>query len=175
MWLLCTLAGDGLFWKPGDCGIVPGQVPVEPLQDTDLRFVFVADGTFQQGEVAHLILQRAGKPNSFTVDTSSKSSGHCARRSMSTFRYTAVEFVSRWPMMSEMTGSGVSFSRSTLAMVWRRLCIPRRFLSLGMWAFSIYDRINCSRWSPSEKGRNGAMCRTNTQSESTFGRISDSR
>src|SRR5437588_12900623 len=61
MRLLCTPAGDGLFCQSGDGRIVPGQVPVEPLEDTDLRFVFVADGTFQQDEIAHLILQRAGK------------------------------------------------------------------------------------------------------------------
>src|SRR5438876_9015921 len=30
--LLCTPAGDGLFCQSGDGRIVPGQVPVEPLE-----------------------------------------------------------------------------------------------------------------------------------------------
>src|SRR5947209_1090238 len=61
MRLLCTPAGDRRFCQSGDGRIVLGQVLVEPSQDTYLRFVLVADGTFQQDEAAHLILERAGK------------------------------------------------------------------------------------------------------------------
>jgi hypothetical protein len=35
--------------------MVVRQVPVEPLEDTNLCFVFVANGTFEQDEVVHLI------------------------------------------------------------------------------------------------------------------------
>src|ERR1700693_4199688 len=61
MRLLGTPAGDGLFCQAGGGRVVAGQGPGDPLEDTDLRFVFVADGTFQQDEIAHLIRERASK------------------------------------------------------------------------------------------------------------------